>query len=42
MLNFMQHFSNIHVYKAADLQTEKDVTIRAHVWYTQSQYSVFH
>lgn len=42
MLNFIQHFSNTHVYKAAEFQTDRDVTIRAHVWHTQSQYSVFH
>ena len=34
----MQHFSN----KAAEFHTDRDVIIRAHVWRTQSQYSVFH
>jgi hypothetical protein len=42
MLNFMQHFSNIYVYKAADFQTNRDVTIRAHIRHTQSQYPVSH
>jgi len=28
MLNFMQRFSNIHVYKTAELQADKDVIIR--------------